>query len=187
MTMTKNKTFISIMLIVLSAFFTSPTFAQATKDSADGRFHDDLLDHLVGNWKVTSVAHDFSSTGNINSAWVLNHQYLHIHFKGNEIIPWWHMPMEYEEFIGYNHNNKRYTVHGISIEGDADLSEGFSYGYRNGNEFKTIAKFSADTSIVQRFIWEPVSMSWNIQSRMEISGKEGEVFLDMKLVAVKPK
>lgn len=63
--------------------------------------------------------------------------------------------MEYYQYIGYNHYKQRYTIHGMSIEGDEDLFEGFCYGYRNGNDFKTIAKFSADTSVVQHLIWQP--------------------------------
>ena len=95
--------------------------------------------------------------------------------------------MEYYAYIGYNHYQKRYAVHGMSIEGDEDLSEGFSYGYQNGNEFKTVAKFGADTNIVQRYFWEPVTNSWNIQSRPEINGKKGDIFLDMKLTAANQK
>jgi hypothetical protein len=173
-------------LLLMAAFVTNVALSQNKKDSTDGRFHKDLFDRLEGTWKVSSVAHGFSSTGVITGKWILNHQFFQLHFKGNEIIPWWNMPMEYEEFIGYNHHKERYTVHGISIEGDADLSEGFCYGYRNGNEFKTIAKFSSDTSIIQRFLWEPATKTWNIKSTAEIGGKEGEVFLEMKLVALKP-
>ena len=91
--------------------------------------------------------------------------------------------MEYYEYIGYNHYQKRYTVHGMSIEGDEDLSEGFGYGYRNGNEFKTVEKFGTDTNIVQYLFWHPENSSWNIQSRAEINGKEGDIFLNMKLTA----
>jgi hypothetical protein len=122
----------------------------------------------------------------IEAKWILNHQFFHIHLKSNEVIPWWHVQMEYEEFIGYNHKDKRYIVHGMSIEGDEDRSEGFAYGYRAGNEFKTISKFGGDSLIVQRFTWEPVSGSWTIKSNLEIAGKAGEAFLEMKLVAVKP-
>jgi len=162
------------------------TLAQNSQDTTDRRFHDDLLDHLVGTWNVTSIAHGSPFTSVIDVNWVLNHQYLLVHLKSNEIIPWWHVQMEYYEYIGYNHYQKHYTVHGMSIEGDEDLSEGFGYGYRNGNEFKTVAKFSADTNIVQYFIWQPQTNTWSIQSREQINGKEGEVFLEMKLTAVKP-
>ena len=73
----------------------------------------------------------------------------------------------------------------MSIEGDEDLSEGFSYGYRNGNDFKTVAKFGADTNIIQHYTWHPATNTWNIRSVPEINGKEGDVFLDMKLTAIK--
>lgn len=175
-----------IFFLLLVAFITNAAFSQDKKDSTDGRFHDDLFDRLVGTWKVSSVAHGFSSTGVITGKWILNHQFFHLQFKGKDTIPWWHMPMEYDEFIGYNRYAKRYTVHGISIEGDADPSEGFSYGYRNGNEFKTVAKFGSDTSMIQRFVWEPATGTWNIKSMEEIGGKEGEIFLEMKLAALKP-
>ncbi|TKK65390.1 hypothetical protein FC093_19975 [Ilyomonas limi] len=173
------------LLIVIIIATTS--FAQNTEDTTDHRFHDDLLDHLVGKWNVTSIAHGSPFTSVIDASWILNHQYLVIHLKSNEVIPWWHVQMEYYEYIGYNHYQKRYTVHGMSIEGDEDLSEGFSYGYRNGNDFKTVAKFGADANIVQHFIWHPETNSWNIQSRQEINGKEGDIFLDMKLTAEESK
>ena len=168
------------MLICISSF------AQNAADTADRRFYDDPLDNLVGEWKVTSVAHGSSFSADIDAKWILNHQYLLIHLKSDEIIPWWGVEMEYYAYIGYNHRQNRYTVHGMSIEGDEDLSEGFMYGHRDGNTFKTIAKFGVDTNIVQHFIWRPATKSCNIQSRNEIAGKESDVFLDMKLMGKEP-
>ena len=170
-----------VYFLLITVLFTTSLFAQNLTDTTDKRFHDDLLDHLVGNWHDTAVAHGSTFTSEIDVRWVLNHQYLLIHLKSNEVIPWWSVEMEYYEYIGYNHYQKRYTVHGMSIEGDEDFSEGFGYGYRNGNEFKTINKFSRDTSIVQRYMWQSQNKTWCIQSTSEIKGKEGEVFLDMKL------
>ncbi len=175
-----------LYFLFLTAVIAITSFAQNTADTTDHRFHDDLLDHLVGKWHDTATAHGSKFTSEIDASWVLNHQYLLIHLKSNEVVPWWHVQMEYYEYIGYNHYQQRYTVHGMSIEGDEDLSEGFSYGYRNGNDFKNIAKMSADTSVVQHLIWQPESNTWLIQSRAVINGKEGEIFLDMKLVALKP-
>jgi hypothetical protein len=180
----RGKKIISMMLIIISIFFTSPTFAQSAVDTVKGQFHDDLLDHLVGKWSVTSMAHGFASTAVIEGEWVLNHQFLHYHFTGNDTIPWIHKPMEFECFISYNHNSKRYVIQGMSVFGVDDF-EGFCYGYRNGNELKLVQKANneADPTNIQRWTWEPTSKSWTIQSRPEIaSGKEGEVFLDMKLV-----
>ena len=174
-----------IYLFLVAASVYLPAFAQAIEDTTDGRFHDDLLNHLVGHWNVTSTAHGSPFTGVFEASWKLNHQFFYFHSKSNEVIPWWKVQMEYEVFIGYNHYAKRYVVHGLSIEGDEDRSEGFAYGYRNGNEFKMLSKFGGDSIISQRYIWEPSSGYWNIKSNLEIGGKVGETFLDMWLVPVK--
>jgi hypothetical protein len=184
MNVTKNLA--AIILTTLLTLFVSNSFAQNVEDTADRRFHDDLLDHLVGKWNITSVAHGFSSTAVLDAEWVLNHQFLHYHLKSNEAIPWIHMPMEIDCFISYNHNSKRYVVLGMSVFGVDDF-EGFCYGDRNGNELKLIQKGNNETdpTNVQRYTWEPTSHSWTIQSRPIVDGKEGDVFLDMKLTATK--
>jgi len=176
-----QKTFTTAALIIVCILSVAKLSAQNTEDTSGNHFRDDLLDHLVGDWSDSSTAHGSAFTSYVNVRWVLNHQYILIHLKSKEIVPWWHTEMEYYEYIGYNHYQKRYTVHGMSIEGDEDISEGFGYGYRDGNDFKTVAKFGADTNIVQHFIWHPETNTWNIQSRAEINGEEEEIFLDMKL------
>ena len=169
----------SIILIALLVFITTSIRAQTAEDTTGSKFRDDLLDHLVGTWNVTSIANGFSSTAVIEAKWILNHQHLHLHFKGNDIIPWIGAPMEFDYFIGYNHNSKRYVIHAMSVFGNDD-DEGFWYAYRNGNEIKIVQKPN-----VQRFTWEPASNSWHIESRSDVAGKEGEIFLDMKLKTVK--
>ena len=186
-----SKAIVSIVIIALLSFIATPLFAQNAEDSTDGRFHDDLLNHLVGKWNVTSIIHGSPFTADFEAEWVMNHQYLRIHLKSHEIIPWWHVQMEFEEFVGYNHNTKQYVIHGMSIEGDEDPSEGFLYGYRTGDEFKTVAKFGADSLIVQRYTLQSAyrdvthSDSWNIKSAWVIGGKEGDTFLEMQLRAAK--
>lgn len=180
-----QKTFVLVASISLCTLYLPKVSAQNMEDTTGNHFRDDLLDHLVGDWSDSSTAHGSAFTSNVDVRWVLNHQYLLIHLKSKEIVPWWHTEMEYYEYIGYNHYQNRYTIHGMSIEGDEDLSEGFSYGYRDGNDFKTVAKFGADTNVVQHLIWHPETNTWNFQSRPEINGKEGEIFLDMKLTTAK--
>ena len=92
------KTFALITLAILLTFIAATSFAQNAENTTDGRFHDDLLNQLVGKWDVTSIAHGSPFTAVFEAAWVMNHQYLHIHFKSHEIIPWFHVQMEFEEF-----------------------------------------------------------------------------------------
>jgi hypothetical protein len=178
-------TFAVITLTILFALVTAVSFAQNAEDTADGRFHDDLLNHLVGKWDATSIVHGQKFTINLEAEWVLNHQYLHIHLKSLEVIPWLKGPFEGQFFFGYNQMNKQYTVQEMTVHGTNGLYEGFCYGYRSGNEFKAVAKVGTDSLTAQSFTWEPGSGTWSIKSRLVVAGKESEPFLEMILVATK--
>src|SRR3982751_2333263 len=97
-----------ICFFLLTTLLASQAFAQNTKDTT-GQFHDDLLDHLVGKWDATSIVHENPFTIKFDVQWVLNHQYLHIHFKSNEVVPWLNIPFESDMFLGYSHIGKHYT------------------------------------------------------------------------------
>ncbi|KAA2239081.1 hypothetical protein F0L74_22990 [Chitinophaga agrisoli] len=180
------KTFPSIALIILSVLIANPVFAQNTGDSTDRQFHDDLLDHFIGKWDVDAMVHGQKFTLDLEAAWVMDHQYLHIRFKSHEVIPWLKIPFEGEYFFGYNRLSKRYAVHEFNVHGEARV-ETFFYADRIDNEFKLTKKIiGTDSLIVQRFTWEPASNSWRNESRLLVDGKEGTVYINMKLVAIKP-
>jgi len=177
-------------LFAIGILISTSSMGQKKADSADACFHDELLDHLVGKWQVTSIAHNYSSTATIEAKWIMRHQHMNIHFKGNEEIPWIHGPMEFDYFIGYTHSRKRYVVHGISVFGNDD-EDGFWYGSKNGNEIQLIQRPKADMDSstskynVQRITWIPASNTWRFESREVNAGVESEPFLEMKLVPVK--
>jgi len=180
-----SKSVASLRLIFFYVLIASAAFAQNAKDSTDGRFHDDLLEHFIGQWNVSGTAHGkFFEHMNLEAEWIVNHQYFRMHMQGTEIVPWLGIPMEVFCFIGYNHSSNHYVVHEISVFGGDEPTEGFCHAYRTGNELKLVHKFlaTADTAIVQRFTWQPASGSWRMASRMEILGKEGEPFLDLQAI-----
>ena len=185
--MINHKRFKSLLAIALSAFIMCPVFAQSAGDTADGRFRDELLNNFVGEWKATATVHKEKFTLNFEVKWVLNHQYLRVHFKSNEVIPWLKVPFESESFFGYDKMKKRYTFHELTVHGDSGpFEEGLSSAYKTDNEFKLVKKQAdSDKTIVQRFIWEPASKTWQIVSRLLVDGKEGEPFLEMKLLLKK--
>ena len=122
-----------VYFLIIATLITIISFAQDAGDTTNGQLHDDLLNHLVGKWNITSVAHGFSSTAVLEAEWVLNHQFLHYHLKSNEAIPWIHMQMEIDCFISYNHTSKHSVVLGMSVF-DVEDVEGFCYGFRHVNE-----------------------------------------------------
>ena len=176
-----------VYILLTGALICISSFAQTSEDTTDGRFHDDLLNHLVGTWNVMATANGDSFTATIKAEWAMSHQYFHIYEKTNEIIPWLHVPLEIEFYIGYNHLSKRYTVHELAVFGSDGPYEGFCYAYRNGNEIKLVKKCESDsnTITIQRFTWEPMSGSWQSEMRQLINGNEGETLVNQKLVVVK--
>jgi hypothetical protein len=178
-----SKTATSIILLSMLA---PCSFAQTGRDTTDNRFHDDLLDHLVGKWDVNATVHGQKFTLDREAEWVMNHQYLRIYEKSREVIPWLKVKFERTIYIGYNHRSKRYLVYELTVHGgDGPIEpEGFSYGVRTGNELKVVLK-GPEIVINQWFTWEPASESWHFQGRRVIQGKEQEPHVDQKAVRVK--
>jgi hypothetical protein len=62
-----------VIALIITTLICFTSFSQNAADTTDKRFHDDLLDHLVGNWHDTAVAHGSVFTSEIDAHWVLNH------------------------------------------------------------------------------------------------------------------
>jgi hypothetical protein len=148
------------VLITLIVLLTPLSFAQTTADTTR-RFYDDLLNNLVGKWEVSATVYGQKFSLEREAEWVMNHQYLRIHEKSREVVPWLKEPFERTIFIGYNHHAKRYLVYELTVHGaDGPLQpEGFSYGDRKGNELKVVIKKGSEPFTIQRFTWEPKSSS----------------------------
>ena len=90
-------------------------FARA-QEPLDGRhrtFNDELLENLVGEWKLTRQIRGRSVENTVTVEWVLNHQFLRVHMKDVQ------KPPQYEAmvFIGYDNTSERYVVHWIDVFG----------------------------------------------------------------------
>jgi hypothetical protein len=180
----KNATHLLLLMVTLISI---SSFAQTTEDTTDWRFHDDLLNNLVGKWDLNGIVYGRADTEMLEAEWVLNHQYLRIHEKSKEDIPEINGPFETEFFIGFNRNSERYIVHEMNVCGNT-VCEGFYYASRTGNEIKLEKKTDSLISSIQRFTWEPASGSWHIEIRLvrDIDGnlvnkgKEGESVVNLK-------
>jgi hypothetical protein len=114
-------------------------------DGPNQPFNDNLLDGLVGRWNVTGKIAGQSIRHFCEADWVLNHQFLRVHFidvesrtperKNN---PLQHAPYEAIVFVGYDNMSERYVVHWLDIFGGR-FSETLGYGER---EHKKSIKFT---------------------------------------------
>src|SRR5271157_1820205 len=111
-------------------------------DGPNNPFRDNLLDGLVGRWNVTGNIAGQSIRHFCESDWVLNHQFLRVHFMDVESRrnqgqqdnkEHQHPPYEAMVFIGYDNMSERYVVHWLDIFGGR-FSVALGFGERENNE-----------------------------------------------------
>ena len=75
---------------------------------------DSLLDRFVGKWEVTGKAVGDEVLQSCDLDWVLNHQFLRIHFLDVK-----KRPPEYEAliFLRYDNMSDRYVMHWLDVFG----------------------------------------------------------------------
>src|SRR5438105_6070806 len=106
-----------LFVILISALFTCAKITRAQgQEPPDGYtkiFHDEFLNNLAGDWKLTRKIHGQTSQSEVHAEWVLNHQFLLIHMKETSD------PSQYEAivYIGYDNTSERYVAHWIDVGG----------------------------------------------------------------------
>ena len=104
------------------------------KEEVDGPnqiFHDELLERMVGEWKVSGRMGRQPIDHTCDFRWVLNHQFLQLHFLDVSPTNTEDSLAKYEAlvFICRDNMSKRYVAHWIDIFGGR-FSETLGYGTR---------------------------------------------------------
>jgi hypothetical protein len=172
-----------MVALIILIFLAPCSFAQTAGDTAT-RFHDDLLNNFVGKWDVSATVHGQKFTLEREAEWIINHQYLRIHEKSHEVIPWLNVQFERTIFIGYNPRSKRYLVYELTVHGGdvPHQPEGLYYAERRGNELKMVTTKGSEVVANVQFTWDPASSSWHFQARRVIAGKEQEPHVEQKAI-----
>lgn len=166
------------LLVLLLSGITPLAFAQAPAE-----WHDDLIDHLAGKWKLTGQVTGREGHHDVEADWVLNHQFLRIHEKTAADAP----PSEHAYdaiwFLGYDSTSERYVLHLFDVFG-ARFSETLGYGTRDGNGIRFVFEYP-DGPFHNTYRWFPEKDSW--QWLMEQKDKDGKWtnFADLKLTRVR--
>src|SRR5947209_3347801 len=75
--------FLAVSLVaVLACLPSSLCRAQEPLDGPKRIFKDDLLDNLVGKWQLTRKMKGREQQDTVDVEWILNHQFLRMHMKG---------------------------------------------------------------------------------------------------------
>ena len=140
--------------------------AQEPLDGPNRPFKDELLENLVGDWKLTRQIRGRMAQNTVQVEWVLNHQFLRIHMRDVAT------PAQYEAmvFVGYDNASGRYVVHWIDVFGGR-FSETLGYGKRDGNSIKFVFEYP-DGPFHNTFTWNAAGKTWTFL--MEQKNKEGK-------------
>ena len=164
------------ILLFCSAGVASRLLAQEPLDGRNRVFHDELLDKLVGDWKLTRKMKQQSVENHVKAEWVLNHQFLLIHMKDAASPPTY----EAMVFVGYDNTSERYVAHWMDVFGGR-FSETLGYGKRSGNVIQFIFEYP-DGPFRNTFTWTSESNTWAFLMEQKDQTDKWKVFAEDRLV-----
>jgi hypothetical protein len=173
----RRKLFLTTLcLLACFGWSQTTTLAQQPLDGRDHIFHDQLLDNLVGGWKVTRKFKTRTAENTASVEWILNHQFLLIKMKDVN------NPPQYEAniYIGYDNASDRYVAHWIDVFGGR-FSETLGYGTRSSNSIKFVFEYP-DGPFLNTFTWNPNKKSWTFLMRQKDQTGKWTLFAEDTLV-----
>jgi len=150
----------------------------AAVDGPKGRFQDDLVSNLEGDWNLTRMIRGKKERNIVKATWVLNHQFLQIHMKDVS------NPPAYEALvlIGYIHSSGQYTAHWCDTFGGKFSAIGT--GVRVGNSIEFRFNYP-DGPFFNTFTWLPDKNQWVMRLESQDSSGARNPFATDTLVSVK--
>jgi len=139
--------------------------AQQPIDGRGGRFEDDLITKLEGEWLIDRQIRGTTTRNTLSATWVLSHQFLQLHMKDTAL------PSRYEAIvlIGFVHASGEYVAHWTDTFGGKFSAVG--KGKRTGNSVEFRFEYP-DGPFFNTFTWNPDAGAW--QMRLESQDTQGK-------------
>ena len=132
---------------------------------------DSLLEQLAGHWQISRVMGGKSSGSTVEAAWVLNHQFMQVHYVPDRSSP---QPYEAIVYIGYDNMSERYVVHWLDIFGGR-VSETMGFGKRTPNGMEFTFEYP-DGPFTNTFRYDRSTRMWNLLLRQKNARGEWTTF-----------
>jgi hypothetical protein len=159
------KTSLAILALLFMTFF--PASAQ------EPTHKDPLLDHLTGSWILQGTIGGHETTHDIDSEWVLNHEYLRFHEISREKNAQGRPAYEAIVFIEWDESLNEYECLWLDSTGGGGLSNPIAQGKRGTDEITFLFKDKDDKSggVHTTFVYRKDTDSWNWLIDNESGGK----------------
>jgi hypothetical protein len=159
------KTSLAILALLFVTSFSACAQEPARKDP--------LLDRLAGNWILQGTIAGHETTHDIQSEWVLNHEYLRIHEASREKNAQGQPAYEAIVFIEWNESSSEYRCLWLDSTGGGGLAVPASPGKRGNDEIAFVFKDKddKDSGVRTRFVYSKGDDTWNWLIDNEYGGK----------------
>ena len=132
---------------------------------------DSMLDKLSGHWQANRVMAGRSTGNTVDGSWVLNHQFIQLHYIPDRGSP---QPYEAIVYIGYDNMSERYIVHWLDIFGGR-VSETLGFGKRTPNGMEFTFEYP-DGPFTNTFRYDRATQAWNLLLRQKNARGEWTTF-----------
>lgn len=155
------------------------------QDSPASAVTAEILDHLAGTWVLSGTIGGAHTTHDVEAAWMLNHEYLHIHETSREKNPDGRPAYEAVVLIGWDPKAKEYDCLWLDTTSGGGLSgHGIGRGNREGDSVPFLFVLSPSSSLHTTFSYRSESDTWRWIIDDETNGKTDR-FADVMLTRAK--
>ncbi len=160
------KTNCAILVLLIMASFSSSAQQPTRKDP--------LLDRLTGTWILQGTIAGRETTHDIESEWVLNHEYLRFHETSREKNIQGQPAYEAIVFIEWDESSNEYRCLWLDSTGGGGLTAPIAQGKRGNDEIAFIFRDKdkdKDSGIHTTFVYSKGSDTWSWLIDNEHDGK----------------
>jgi hypothetical protein len=158
------KTSLAILALLLLTSFSASAQGPTPKDP--------LLDHLTGSWVLQGVIAGHETTHDIESEWVLNHEYLRLHETSREKNAQGQPAYEAIVFIEWEGSASEYKCLWLDSTGSGGLSAPIAFGKRGNDEIALLFRDKdKDSGVRTKFVYNKSDDTWNWLIDNEDGGK----------------
>jgi len=132
-------------------------------------FHDDLLDHLAGQWVLQGAIMGSPTTHDITAEWVLGHQYMRLQEVSREKKPDGEPQYQAIVFIGWDPRSSDYACLWLDTYGWGN-DNAIAHAKRSGDELPFLFQY-ADNPFHTTFAYDSKTDTWELRMDSEQQGK----------------
>ena len=174
--------------LALAMLLAAPALADEPKkpppiDGPSAILKDPLLEKLAGDWSVGGKLLGQPVKQKLTAGWVLNHQFLQLHFIAADEPPKGEERYEALVYLGYDNMSERYVVHWIDVFGGR-FSETLGFGKRDGDVIKLVFEYP-DGPFQTTFALNEKAGTWSVSMRQKDAAGAWQGFAEESLTRVK--